>query len=126
MRADAAKVLPFDRERGRRAALDLSPVAIRRPTCARAGLQVGGVSAAFLIVYSVLQLLHEAGRDPAAVSAINGIPLFARFAAGALLALPLGLLLPLFVRDRERALAWLPRLLAAAVALFVLTVMFFA
>ena len=126
MRVGTARSLPVDRRRDRRGERHLSPVALRRPTSARAGLQVGGTCAAFLIVSSVLQLLHAAGRDAAALTAICRIPLFARFVASTLAAPLLGLGWPVFIRDREWALARLPRLLAGAIAIFVVTVVFFS
>ena len=80
----------------------------------------------FFVAYVTLQLLHVLGRDPAIVVALAPIPLFARFIASAACAFPTGLAIGFLVRAPERWLRLLPTLLAAAIALFVVTVAFFS
>jgi hypothetical protein len=103
---------------------DLSPLATPRPIRARAGVQVGGGCVAFLLAYVAFQLLHALGRDPKLVAAIAPIPLFARFVASAACALGAGVVIGCLARDHERWLRILPALLAAAIALFVVTIVF--
>jgi hypothetical protein len=103
---------------------DLSPLAPPRPIRARAGVQVGGCCVAFLLAYVVFQLLHALGRDPKLVAAIAPIPLFARFVASAACALGAGVAIGPLLRDHGRWLRILPAVLAAAIALFVVTILF--
>jgi hypothetical protein len=103
---------------------DLSPLAAPRAIGARAGVQVGGGCVAFLLAYVALQLLHELGRDPKLVAAIAPIPLFARFVASAACALGAGVVIGPLLRDHERGLRILPAVLTAAIAIFVVTIVF--
>ena len=79
---------------------------------------------AFLLAYVAFQLLHALGRDPKLVAAIAPIPLFARFVASAACALAAGVVIGPVVRDHARWLRILPAVLAAAIALFVVTILF--
>jgi hypothetical protein len=97
-----------------------------RSTSARTGVQVGFAGVTFFVAYVTLQLVHELGRDPAIVTRLAPIPLFARFIASAACALPAGLVIGSLVRDRQRWLSILPALLATAIGLFVLTVAFWS
>jgi hypothetical protein len=124
MRAGATRTLPIARSPERRFDRQLSPLATPRPIRARAGVQVGGGCVAFLLAYVALQLLHAFGRDPKLVAAIAPIPLFARFVASAACALGAGLAIGPLVRDHARWLRILPAVLAAAIALFVVTILF--
>lgn len=124
MRAGATRTLPIARSPERRFVRDLSPLATPRPTRARAGVQVGGGCVAFLLAYVALQLLHALGRDPKLIVAIAPIPLFARFVASAACALSAGTATGYLVRDHERWLRSLPAVLTAAIALFVVTIVF--
>ncbi len=78
-------------------------------------IRITGATAGFLIAYAALTVLHAAGREPPLVRAISAIPLFARIAAGAIAALPCGLLLHRVVP--ARAVRAMPALLAIAIAL---------
>ncbi len=126
MRTNVARAVPTIRRHERAADRRPSTIAARRRSSARAGLQIGGAAIGFLVIYVTLQLLHALGRDPAAVAALTPIPMFARLLASAAAAVPVGLALGLGVRDRARSLRRLPAILAAATALFILTVLFFA
>ena len=125
MRVNVARALPASHHHGRVSDRHLSPVIARRSTCARAGLQLGGGCVAFLVAYVTLQLLHAIGNDPALVVALAPIPLFARFLASAVCAVPAGLALGI-VRGPAGWLRRLPAILAAAIALFIVTIVFFA
>lgn len=98
----------------------------QRATGARVGVQVGCAGVTFFVAYVTLQLLHALGRDPAIVAALAPIPLFARFVASAICALPIGLVFGFLSRDRERWLSILPKLLAVAIGLFVLAIAIFS
>jgi hypothetical protein len=126
MRASAVRTISISRRQARGFDHRRPPIAAQRSTSARAGIQIAGGGAAFLVVYVTLQLFHALGRDPSLVTALSPIPLFARFAASSAFALPAGLALGLLVRDRERFLSRLPALLAAAIALFIIAVVFFS
>jgi hypothetical protein len=126
MRVGAARTIAIARHQTRRLDRNRSPIAVHRGSSARAGVQVGSAGAIFLLAYATLQLLHAFGRDPAAVAALSPIPLYARFIASAVLAMPAGLTLGLPLGNRERCLRVMPALLAAAIALFVVTVVFFS
>jgi hypothetical protein len=126
MRVVAARTSSIARRRDRPTDRRLSPIAAQRSTSARLGVQVGCVGVTFFVAYVTLQLLHALGRDPAIVAALTPIPLFARFEASAICALPIGLAGGVLLRDRERCLSILPTLLAIAIGLFVLTVAFFS
>jgi hypothetical protein len=91
----------------------------RRELGARVGLGVSAGTIAFLVAYAILQLLHAADRDPPAVTAIAAIPLFARFLFSAVVAAVVGGPSALIPDDVERALRGVPRILAAAIAVFV-------
>jgi hypothetical protein len=125
MRANVARALPTTHRQVRSIDRRLSPVAARRASCARIGVQLGGGCTTFLVAYVTLNLLHALSYDPTFVVALAPIPLFARFLASAICALPAGLALGLVVRDRALWLRRLPALLAAAIALFVVTIVFF-
>jgi len=124
MRAGATRTLPVARSPERRFVRDLSPLATPRPIRARAGVHLGGGCVAFLVAYVVFQLLHALGRDPKLVAAIAPIPLFARFVASAACALGAGVAIGYLVRDPGRWLRILPAVLAVAIALFVVTIVF--
>jgi hypothetical protein len=124
MRVVAARTSSIARRRDRPTDRRLSPIAAQRSTSARLGVQVACVGVTFFVAYVTLQLLHAFGRDPAIVAALVPIPLFARFVASAICALPIGLAVGVLLRDRERWLSTLPTLLAIAIGLFVLTVAF--
>jgi hypothetical protein len=124
MRAGATRTLPIARSPERRFVRDLSPLAAPRPIRARAGVQLGSGCVAFLLAYVALQLLHELGHDPRLVVALAPIPLFARFVASAACALGAGVVIGPLVRDHERWLRILPAVLAVAIALFVVTIVF--
>ena len=126
MRAGAVRTIPIARQHTRRLDRDLSPIATHRRSGARAGVQIGGAGLAFFVAYVTLQLLHAIGRDPMVVGAIGSIPLFARFIASASCAAVVGMSTGLLVRDPARFLRRLPALLAAVIAVFVVTVVFFA
>jgi hypothetical protein len=126
MRAGTARTIPIARHRDRRIDWRLSPLVTPRSTSARTGVQIGCAGVTFFVVYVTLQLVHALHRDPTVVAAIAPIPLFARFVAGAACALPAGLAIGSLVRDPERWLRLLPTLLTTAIALFVLTVLFFS
>ena len=80
----------------------------------------------FFVAYITLQLLHAFGRDPQIVTALGSIPLFARLVASTTCGLVGGLAIGPLVRDPARFLRRLPTLLAATIALFVVTVVFFS
>jgi hypothetical protein len=126
MRAGAARTLPIDRRRDRRAERRLSPLGAQRSTPLRAGVQVGAGAVTFLLAYAVLQLMHAAGRDLRIVVKIVAIPLFARCLASAACALPVGLVAGFVARDRGRWLERLPAVLVAAIALFIVTIVWFS
>jgi hypothetical protein len=117
-------MLPIARSPERRFDRHLSPLATPRPIRARAGVQVGGGCVAFLMAYVAFQLLHALGRDPKLVAAVAPIPLFARFVASAACALVGGVVMGPLVRDHGRWLRILPAVLAVAIALFVVTIVF--
>ena len=98
----------------------------QRATSACIGVQIGCAGVTFFVAYVTLQLLHALGRDPAIVAALAPIPLFARFIASAICALPVGLAGGLLSRDRARCLSILPGLLAIALGVFVLTIALFS
>ncbi|HLK88605.1 MAG TPA: hypothetical protein VKZ18_01855 [Polyangia bacterium] len=128
MRMNVARVLPTQRRQLRAIDHDrrVSPVAVRGTRSARAGLQLGAGCAAFFVAYVTLNLLHALSVDPTFVVALAPIPLFARFLASVICAVPAGLALGLVARNRARWLRRLPALLAAAIALFVVTIALFA
>jgi hypothetical protein len=126
MRVGATRTLPVARRRERRVDQRLSPIAAPLATSARAAVQIGAAGVAFLVLYVTLQLLHALGRDPKLVVALAPIPLFARFAASAICALPTGVAIGRLVRDHRRWLRILPALLTAAIALFVVTILVFS
>lgn len=128
MRMNVARTFPAQRRQARAIHPDrrVSPVAARRASSARAGLQVGAGCVAFFVAYVTLNLLHALSLDPTFVVALAPIPLFARFLASALCALPAGLTFGLLVRARAIWLRRLPALLAAAIALFVVTIVLLA
>jgi hypothetical protein len=126
MRVNVARALPTSRRHERTIDRRLSPVVARQSSRARPGLQVGGGCVAFFVAYATLQLLHAIGTDPALIVALAPIPLFARFLASAACAVPVGLALGIVVRDRALWLRRLPAILAVAIALFVVTIVFFA
>jgi hypothetical protein len=80
---------------------------------------------AFLGSYMVFHALHVAGRDPSFVRALTTIPLFATCEAALLAGSCLGLALALALRDFERSLRQLPRILFVVVALFTLEILLF-
>jgi hypothetical protein len=126
MRVAAARTSTIARRRDRSTDWRLSPIAAQRSTSALLGVQIGCAGVTFFVAYVTLQLLHAFGRDPAIVAALAPIPLFARFVASAICALPIGLAAGVLLRDRERSLSSLPTLLAIAIGIFVLTVAFFS
>jgi hypothetical protein len=77
----------------------------------------------FLGAYCVLQLLHAAGRDLRAVTALSPIPLFARFFASAACAVVVGGLggLVVGVVDPRPSARALPGILAASIVVFTAT-----
>jgi hypothetical protein len=91
----------------------------QRERGARVGLGAAAAAIAFLVAYAVLQLLHAADRDPPMVKAIAAIPLFARFLTSGVVAAVLAAPGALIPDDVERALRGVPRILAAAIAVFV-------
>ena len=97
----------------------------RRTRHARTGMQVAIASISFLWTYAILQLLHDAKLDPPAVKALAEIPLFARFLASAGCSLALGLVGGIVVREPDRQLGVVPRLLAGSIAVFALVVLLF-
>jgi hypothetical protein len=128
MRVNVVRALPTSHRHTRTLDRDrrLSPLAARHPGRARAGLQLGGACLAFLVAYVTITLLHALRINPTFVVALAPIPLFARFLASAAVAVPAGLLLGVLVRDRAAWLRRLPLLLAATLALFVVTIALFA
>jgi hypothetical protein len=121
-----SRTLSVARNRERRVDRGLSPIAAPHSTSARAAVQIGGAGIAFLVAYVTLQFLHALGRDPKLVVAVARIPLFARFVASAACALPAGVTIGCLVRDHRGWLRMLPALLAAAIALFVVTIAVFS
>jgi membrane associated rhomboid family serine protease len=91
----------------------------RRARYARLALQAGASFASFLVAYSVLQMLHALGRDPAAMNAFASIPLFARVLASACIAGVLGPIVGLIPADPERRLRQIPGSLAIAITFFI-------
>lgn len=126
MRVGATRTLPVARSRERRVDRRPSPIAAPHATSARAAVQIGGAGVVFLVLYVTLQLLHALGRDPRLVVALTPIPLFARFTASAICALPVGVAIGRLVRDHRRWLRILPALLAVAIALFVVAIAVFS
>lgn len=82
-------------------------------------------STAFLGSYMVFHALHVAGRDPSFVLRLAKIPLFSSCEAALLAGSCLGLSLALAVRDFERLLTQLPRIVLTLVALFTLEILLF-
>ncbi len=91
---------------------------MKRARHARLGLQAATSFVSFLAAYSVLQLLHALGRDPAAVKGLATIPLFARFWASVCIAGVLGPIVGLVPVDPERSLRPISRTLAIAITIF--------
>ena len=85
-------------------------------------IQITGATVGFLIAYAVLTALHAVGHEPAAVRVLSSIPLFARVAASAIVALPCGLLLHRILPER-RAVRAIPALLAIGIALASLAIL---
>ena len=83
------------------------------------------VGIAFLGSYIGFHALHVAGRDPSFVHGLTAIPLFATCEAALLAGACVGLALALVVRDFERLLTQLPRILLGVVALFTLEILLF-
>lgn len=89
----------------------------KRAQCARLGLQGAASFVSFLVAYSVLQLLHAFGRDPAVMKGLASIPLFARCLASASIAGVVGPIAGLIPADPERRLRQIPGSLVIAIAL---------
>jgi hypothetical protein len=90
------------------------------------GARIGVGAAVFFWTYALLDLLHAGGRDPAVVTALVAIPLFARFLASAACAVVAGTLAGSLIRGRRAPVARsLPALLAASVAVFASAVVLF-
>jgi hypothetical protein len=126
MRVGAARTIAIARQHTRRLDRDVSPIVAHRRSNARAGLQIGIGGVAFFVAYVTLQLLHAFGRDPQIVEALGSIPLFSRLVASTTCALVGGLSIGFLVRDPTKLLRRLPALLATAIALFVIAVVFFS
>jgi len=90
----------------------------KRTQYARLALQGAASFVLFLTAYSVLQLLHALGRDPAAVRDLTSIPLFARFLVSASIAGVLGPIVGLIPADSERRLRQIHGSLVIAIAFF--------
>lgn len=126
MRVGAARTIAIARQPTRRLDRDLSPIAAHRRSSAHEGVQVGSAGLAFFVAYITLHLLHANGHDPRIVGALGSIPLFARFIVSGTCALVAGPSVRFLVRDPAGFLRRLPAVLAAVIALFVVTVVFFS
>jgi hypothetical protein len=89
------------------------------------GARIGVGAVVFFWMYALLDLLHAGGRDPAVVTALVAIPLFARFLACAACALVAGALAGTLIRRRARLARALPAMLATSVAVFASAVVLF-
>jgi hypothetical protein len=95
------------------------------PSAARLASLVTLAGAGFLGSYMVFHALHVARRDPLLVKSLSAIPLFFTCEAALLVGLGVGLSGTLAVLDHDRLLARMPKILAVAIVLFTLEIMFF-
>jgi hypothetical protein len=80
----------------------------------------------FLLSYLVFHALHVCGWEPRLLTLLSSVPLFATCGNAALAAAAAGSLAALADLDHPQLLARMPKVLAAAIALFVLEIVVLA
>jgi hypothetical protein len=113
MRSAVARRPPATRKVPSPRAVRAVAAPVARTSVAARAIQIAGATIAFLLAYAALTVLHAAGCEPRIVGALSPIPLFARIAASAILALLGGLGARLLPAGALRAVR---TLLAVAIA----------